>query len=281
MPPPPVKPPVRDENANDDQMDILANAGVNLREEEQFAMSFHTNSIRQQPAFGASGPNALGSAYTQFSTQDADSFYGSGPANQPASQIKDGKTQEEIEKEMADDAWKHAANRLAIARQQELGNPRTHVGALWSRMDKIAKDNGLTLNTDNGKMPKLKLPDEFPSQTVQIKTKVGPNGNMVVADGVFLPQDTALADQLALVSLATSFRIRGLLEEAYALSQARRLHSQGVVPPKYHDIAVPMSPDDGTIVQDIAPRHGWESAISLGTKPNGKSHHLATSPSIG
>ena len=250
MGPPLARPAVREENANDDQMDILANAGIDLRAEEAFAASFHTNSIGQQP-------------------QGADSFYGSGPANQPGSSTE-GKTQEEIKKELADSAWKAASAKLAHSRQHELSHPHTHVGALWSKMDKIARENGLTLNTDQGKMPKLKLPDSFERDIVLVE-KVGPEGTMIVAEGTFLPPDTALADQLALMSLATSTRIRMLLEEAYAISKARRLHSHGAVPTEFTDVAVAQPLVAGSVVQENEPRQGWESAVSPGTRPNGTS----------
>lgn len=262
MGPPPFRPAAKDENANDDQMDVLANAGVNLREEETYAMSFYTGSFGSQPQFSKSGPNnVLGAGFNQFSPQGADSFYGAGPANQPGTNV-DGKTQEEVQQEMANAAWKSATDRLALSRQHELAHPHTHVGALWTKMDKIARENGLILSTDKGQMPQLKLPAEFQTNTLQIKTVTGPEGTMVVADGTFLPQDTALADQLALMSLATNVRIRTLLEETVSLARNRRLTSHGVIPEEYEDVAIELRPDAGTEVPDNGPRHGFESAVA-------------------
>ncbi|KFY73118.1 hypothetical protein V499_06762 [Pseudogymnoascus sp. VKM F-103] len=261
---PPSKPAERD-NVNDDQMDVLANAGVDLRAEESFAMSFHTGSFNSQPAFNQAGLNATGHGFTQFGPGDAGSFYGSGPANQPGAPI-DKATQDQIQKKTADQAWADAAYKLAMSRQHELKHPHVHVGALWNKMDKIAKENGLVLNTDNGKMPQLKLPSEFPSE-IKIETRTGPDGALVVANTTFLPQDTALADQLALMSLATNQRIRILLEETIAIVKSRRVGSHGVIPSEWSDVAASSTSAAGTVVPEGAPRTGWESAVSPGTNP--------------
>ena len=250
-------------------MDVLANAGVDLRAEESFAVSFYTAGYNSQPQFGKSGPNTTGAGFNQSSPGDAASFYGAGPANQPGISTN-GKTQEQIEEETAKAAWMAATNRLAQSRQHELQHPHTHVGALRNRMAKIAQENGLVLSTDKGQMPQLKLPHEFPS-ILELKTKAGPGGSLLVADGTFLPQDTALADQLALMSLATNTRIRILLEETVALARSRRVGSHGVIPDEYKDIAVTQSPAAGTIVPENGPRHGFESSVSPRASPlNGK-----------
>lgn len=256
---PPSKP-VEKENANDDQMDVLANAGVDLRAEESFAMSFHTGSFNSQPTFNQAGPNTTGHGFTQFGPGDSGSFYGAGPANQPGV-ATDKVTQDQMLKKTADLAWADAAYKLAMSRQHELRHPHVHVGALWAKMDKIAKENGLVLNTDNGKMPQLKLPSEFPSE-IKIETKKGPDGALVVANTTFLPQDTALADQLALMSLATNQRIRILLEETVAIAKSRRIGSHGVIPPEWVGVAASSTSAAGTVVTEGAPRGGWGSAVS-------------------
>lgn len=266
---PPSKPAER-ENINDDQMDVLANAGVDLRAEESFAMSFHTGSFNSQPAFNQAGPNTTGHGFTQFGPGDVGSFYGSGPANQPGAPV-DKATQDQIQKKTADQAWADAAYKLAMSRQHELKHPHVHVGALWTKMDKIAKENGLVLNTDNGKMPQLKLPSEFPSE-IKIETRSGPDGALVVANTTFLPQDTALADQLALMSLATNQRIRILLEETIAIVKSRRVGSHGVIPSEWSDVAAASTSAAGTVIPEGAPRSGWEGAVS---PVNGKLPHIS------
>jgi len=270
---PPLKP-VEKENVNDDQMDVLANAGVDLRAEENFAMSFHTGSFGSQPAFNQPGVNLTGHGFTQFNPGDAGSFYGAGPANQPGVPT-DKATQDQLLKNTAEAAWNNAAFKLAMSRQHELKHPHVHVGALWAKMDKIAKENGLVLNTEqSGKMPQLKLPSEHPSE-IKLRTIKGPDGALVVAGGTFLPPDTALADQCALMSLATNQRVRILLEETIAIARSRRLGSHGVIPSEWTDVAAPSTSAAGTVVAEGAPRNGWESAVSPRTNlANGTSSRI-------
>jgi hypothetical protein len=261
---PPSKP-VEKENANEDQMDVLANAGVDLRAEEVFAMSFHTGSFNSQPGFAEPGPNPTGHAFNQFAPGDAGSFYGAGPANQIGIQT-DKTTQDEQQKKAAERAWADAALKLARSRQHELHRPHVNVANVWSKMDRIARENGLFLNTDGGKMPQLKLPSEFQAE-VRVQTALGPQSAMIATGGRFLPGDTALADQLALMSLATNLRIRALLEDAVALARGRRTGSHGSVPHEWADVSAPISGSSGTLASDGATRQGWESAVSPRSNP--------------
>lgn len=261
---PPSKPVDRD-NANDDQMDVLANAGVNLRAEEDFAMSFHTNSLSSQPAFSKPGPNSTGHAYTQFAPGDSNSFYGAGPANQSGHVVGDA-TQAVIEKQAADKAWADAALGTARSRQHELTHPHVNVEAVWKRIDRIARDNGVGLSTDQGKMPVLRMEHEFRSD-VTVQTAPGPNGAIVVTGGYFVPADSPLTDQLALLSLATHLRLRVILEEAFTLASRRRTDSHGVVPLEWADVSEPVHVGSGTTILEGAPRSGWESAVSPHSNP--------------
>lgn len=255
---PPTKP-VERENANDDQTDVLANAGVDLRAEENFALSFYSGSFGSQPSFSQNS-QGKGHAFTQFPPGDASSFYGAGLANQPGEDTEKG-SQDKFVKEQVDKAWADAAGSLARSREHELHNPHVGVAVLWRKMDKIARENGIVLNTDNGKMPQLKLPSDFKSD-MQYRTAVGPSASLTATGGPFLPQDTALADQLALMSLATNTRLRTLLEDAYAITRSRRSGADGVVPAEWANAAAPIQGSNSTIVPDGASRNGWESAVS-------------------
>jgi hypothetical protein len=261
---PPSKP-VEKDNVNEDQMDVLANAGVDLRAEESFAMSFHSGSFNSQPGFSETGPNPTGHAFNQFAPGDAASFYGAGPANQAGTQT-DKATQDELQRKVANRVWADATLKLARSRQHELHRPHVDVANVWGKMDRIARENGLVLNTDGGKMPQLKLPSEFQAE-VRVQTAAGIHGAMTATGGRFLPGDTALADQLALMSLATNLRIRALLEDAVALARGRRAGSHGTVPREWADVSAPISGSSGTMVSDGTPRQGWESAVSPHSNP--------------
>jgi hypothetical protein len=261
---PPSKPAER-ENANDDQTDVLANAGVDLRAEETYAMSFYTGSYNSQPSFSQANTTAGGHAFTQFGPGDSSSFYGAGPANQIGDST-DKAGQDKLEKKTADTAWAAAAQNLARSREHELKRPKMNVSMLWRKMDKIARDNGLVLNTDAGKMPTLKLASDFRAE-VNVNTAVGPNGAISLTCGSFLPLDTALADQLALMSLATNQRVRILLEEAVAVTRSRRTSADGVIPKEWVDAAAQTQASSGTLIAEGSPQSGWESAVSPITNP--------------
>jgi len=115
-------------------------------------------------------------------------------------------------------------------------------------------------------MPQLKLPSEFQGD-VRVQTAASLHGAMTVTGGRFLPGDTALADQLALMSLATNLRIRALLEDAVALARGRRTGSHGTVPREWADVSAPISGSSGTMISDGASRQGWESAVSPRSNP--------------
>jgi hypothetical protein len=260
---PPSKPAERD-NTNDDQMDVLTNAGVDVRAEEMYAMSFHTGSFKSQPVFSQPGAVATGHAFTQFVPGEAALLYGAGPVSQTGYPT-DSTTQDELQKRAADQAWADAALNLARSRQHELDRPHVNVPRVWGRMDRIARENGLVLNAEPGKMPALKLAAEFHGE-VQVQTVVGPQVAMTVTNGSFIPSDIAITDQLALMSLATNQRIRILLEEAVAIARGRRTGTQGVIPTEWVDAAAPSDVSSGTVVVS-GPSNGWESAVSPRTNP--------------
>lgn len=257
---PPSKPVERD-NVNDDQTDVLANAGVDLRAEESYAMSFYTGSFNSQPSFSQATSISGGHAFSQFDTGDSTSFYGAGPANQPG-QPTDKDSQDELQKKAADKAWADAAHNLARSREHELNNPHVEVSVLWRKMDKIARDNGLLLSTEpGGKMPTLKLPSEFRGEVIT-RTAVGPQGAITTTGGAFLPPDTALADQVALVSLATNQRVRILLEEAAAIARGRFVGSDGVIPPAWADVAEQTHGSAASLIIDGHADSAWENTAA-------------------
>jgi hypothetical protein len=265
---PPSKPAERD-NGSEDQMDVLAGTGVDIRAEESYAMSFHSGSFKSQPAFSQSGPNTTGQAFTQFPPGQPSQFYGAGPASQPG-QATSQETQDEVAKKVADQAWAAAAMELARSRDHELKNPHMDVIKVWRRIDKIAKDHGLQLNTTENadtRMGKIVPAGQLTSGNVNVQTATGPDGSIMTTSGLFLPEGTALIDQLALMSLATNQRLRILLEDAVALARGRRTASHGVIPPEYADVAEATSVNAGTAVPDGAVRSGWESAVSPYSNP--------------
>jgi hypothetical protein len=272
---PPSKP-VEKSREDVDVMDVLGGTGVDLREEEQYTFQMYNTSFNSQLSGSQSGTISSGHSFSQFPPGNEASLYGAGPAN-AAAEPANTKSQDEYHKKAADKAWHDAAHNLATSRQRELNNPFLEVARLHSRMAKLARDNGLSLNTDaKGMMGTMRLPDSFPQRDIRIQTAIGPDGAMTATNGNFLPNDTQLVDQLALLSIASKHRLRGLLEDATKLARGRQTGSHGIIPEDWADAAIESNVATASLVVEGAPRSGWESATSLQSNPLKRMARLST-----
>lgn len=216
-----------------DPMDTLAGTGIDLRAEEQYMAELYSN-------FDSDARNG----YAQHPAGGKSSFYGAGPANQPA----EGNTEESQEKiaaQAAEKAWNESAMRLAAQRTQEINDPFLLVAILHRRAEKVAKEHNLGLNLDmkNPAQPlgKMKVPQVESDPSVTVQTKPGPDGAMVTTTGSFLPHDSYLVDQLALLSIATKTRLRDLVEDAGAVAAHRQKTSHGEIPEDWEPAAAPLN----------------------------------------
>ncbi|EHK99387.1 hypothetical protein M7I_4683 [Glarea lozoyensis 74030] len=242
---PPSKPPEKKDNESD-AMDILNGTGIDLKEEEQYMIN---NSFNHELTRSHAGFATAAHSYSQFPPGNAASFYGAGPANAPA-ESADGKSQEEYIRLAAD------TRRLAMSREREIYDPFLFTMLLQKKVDKAAREQGLTIRAGG-----WVLPENFHNSTVDVKTAVGPSGSMVQTNGRFLSEDAQLADQSALLSLATKQRLLGFIEDAAALAKARQTGSHGIVPEEWTDVAAPVDLSASTIVSEGGVRVGWESAV--------------------
>lgn len=271
---PPSRPVDKNKLDGLDPMDVLGGTGVDLAEEEQYTFQQYSSSFNAQVSRSQPGNISAGHSFTQFPPGHERSFYGSGPANQPG-EAPNAKSQEDFEKKAADKAWVDAAHNLAVSRQRELNNPFLVVSNVHKRMEKIAHDNGLGLNTDvNLKMGTMRLPEHFPEPNVKVQTAVGPDGALIATTGTFIPADSLLVDQLALMSISTKHRLRGLLEDAAKLAKGRQTGSHGKIDDEWADVAVPGCARQNNIVIEDGPRSGWESAVSPLTNPLKRMYHV-------
>lgn len=265
---PPSKPLEKPKEEEHNLDDVLGGTGIDLREEEQYTFQMYNNSFNSQLSGSQSGTISSGHSFSQFPPGDEGSFYGAGPANATAEKDKLKLTQEEYHMKVAEKAWNDAAHDLAISRQRELRDPFLVVGNLHRKMERISRENGLSLNTESNKtMGTMKLPDAFPSPSIRIQSAVGPNGTFTTTEGTFIPPDSLLVDQLALISISTKHRLRALLEDAARLARGRQSGSQGVVPTVWEDVAVQSNSENANHVTDGGPRSGWESAVSPRSTP--------------
>lgn len=264
---PPSRPSDKSKEDGVDPMDVLGGTGIDLREEEQYTFQMYDSSFNSQQSGSQAGAISASHSFTQYPPGDAATFYGAGPAN-AAVEADSALAQNEHDAKAAEKAWRDAAHNLAVSRQRELNNPFLMIGIVHKHMEKVAQDHGLRVNTDaNGKMGTMRLPGDFPSPTIRTQTTVGPNGAITTTNGAFLPHDSLLVDQLALLSIATKHRLRGMLEDAQKLSKGRQTGSHGLVPDEWADVAAPSNAANSSIVAEDAPRIGWESAVSPSTNP--------------
>lgn len=213
--------------------DSLAGTGIDLRQEEQFQADYFAGTYRPEArtGFPANMPGRRSS------------FYGSLSANQPAETI-DEANQRKYELEAAKAAWSDASRTLATSRSNALRNRFLDFSTLHYRADKIAKEYGLGVVLDAktaATTAKTRQEPEIPKPTLAVKTAVGPDGVAFVSTlSSSIPEDTYLADQLALLSLATKHRLRELLEDAHKVATTRQTTSHGVVPDDWLEAATPL-----------------------------------------
>ena len=236
-----------------DMNDMLAGTGINLDEEAEKLNDFE---IRE--------------GFPHHPPGGRDSFYGAGPANQPAQQT-DARSQEELAAEAADEAWNAAARNLAIFRANELLHPFLEPGILHQRLQNRAIQHGLSLNDElkpegkNQYVGKLTNPSDFPKPEIIVSTKEAPDGTMVETRGSFIPHDAYLVEQVTLLSLATKEHVRSLLGEAHRIATTRQKTAHGNVPPEWVDAAAPPQPSTNTEAKSSGT--GAESAVSPRTTP--------------
>ncbi|KAJ0302139.1 hypothetical protein COL5a_009976 [Colletotrichum fioriniae] len=249
---PPSRPPDRPQKEYEyDVTDSLAGTGIDLRAEEQFLSELYVPESR--------------TGFAPYPQGNKGSFYGAGPANQPA-QPAGTDTQNQLVAQAAEKAWQESAKRLAQTRTMELNNAFLQVPVVYRKAEKFARDQGLILNLEtknsNQPMGRMRLPEEFPAPTVTVTTKKGPDSTMVTTTGTWIPQEAFLVDQLALLSLATKQRLRTLMEDSNRIAKNRQTSSHGEVPEEWQVAAAPLKSAPETQTEDETQQSATENGAS-------------------
>ncbi|KAI9158411.1 hypothetical protein HJFPF1_06406 [Paramyrothecium foliicola] len=216
-----------------DVTDSLAGTGIDLRAEEQYMSELYSTAIDSDTRTG----------FPHHPTGPKSTFYGAGPANQPAQAASD-QDADRMAAQAAEQAWTESSTRLAISRSQEVNDPFLLVAIMHRRAEKISKEHHIGLNLDmktNPNMGRLRHPDQFPAPKVTVRTAPGPDSALVHTYGSYIPHDAYLADQLALLSIATKQRLRELVGDAHTVAQNRQKTSHGDVPEEWQPAAAPMN----------------------------------------
>lgn len=219
-----------------DVTDSLAGTGIDLRAEEQYMSELYSN------AMDASSDARTGFAHLPAGPKST--FYGAGPANQPPEPMT-AQSQDQLAAKAAEQAWAESSMHLAAQRTQEINDPFLLVALLHKRVEKIACEYNLGLNLDmknsNQTMGKMRPPEQFPMPKVTVRMEPGPDSTLVQTTGSYIPHDSFLVDQLALMSIAAKHRLRELVEDAGVLATHRQHTSHGDVPEEWAPAAAPMN----------------------------------------
>ncbi len=268
---PPSKP-VEKATDTADLTDVLAASGIDIRDEEAALTQGYYNQNSQPtlsgsyPTNNASSFNSTSSTGSQSGTLSAsNSFnypsqpghsaqgvaYNGGSISQQAAPYQSTEQFESQE-------WRDATRRLNESRQHHLNDPFLKGNTLRHRVGIRSYENGVIYPVD-GLLDKQI--DDHPGSKISTHTITGPKGvKVVAARAALLDKGAVLSDMLALLSLATEERIRGLLEDAAALAKGRRLGSQGAVPAEWSDLALGNDTNPNTVLS--ASRNGGDSAVS-------------------
>ncbi|KAI1343830.1 hypothetical protein F5Y15DRAFT_179733 [Xylariaceae sp. FL0016] len=236
--------------------DMLMGTGIDLEEEQELSNNLM---METRTGFGYHPPGGR------------DSFYGAGPANQPAQQTE-AKSQEELAVEGADYAWNAAARQLAITRSLEMREHLLEPGLCHKRMQEVAYKYGLALNLElkpDGKslyIGKFVQPHDFPKPEIRVSQRPGPDGMMVDTHGSFIPKEAYLIDQIALLSIGTKERLRDMLSDANKVASTRQKNAHGIIPTEWAEAAT-YSPLKTNGAHGDGQQVGADSAASPRTTP--------------
>ncbi|KAM0253849.1 hypothetical protein ACHAQJ_007133 [Trichoderma viride] len=244
-----------------DVTDSLAGTGIDLRAEEQYMAELYSNALETI--------SEARTGFAHYPPGSKSTFYGAGPANQPAQPTD--LSQQQYSAQAAEQAWQDSSMRLAVQRTQEISDPFLLVALLHRRAEKVAREHHLGLNLElknsTHSMGKMRLPENFATPKVTVKTQPGPDGTLVETSGSFIPQDAYLVDQLALMSIATKQRVRELVEDANIIARTRQKTSHGDIPPEWAAAAAPMNAEPLEPMEKADDAIGAEAEAGSGTSP--------------
>ncbi|KAJ2897799.1 hypothetical protein MKZ38_004361 [Zalerion maritima] len=254
---PPSKVPDKPAREDHDPNDILAGTGVDLSAEERLLSEY---------AGAYDFDVAAKTGFPQLPSGGKSSFYGAGPANQ-SEQLPMKEYEDKVKK------WDESASKVQAARATELNKPFSSINLLHAHMKKIAAETGVELNL----VPKDRDKDgkEKPSSqgqggrgldvvpTLSVAKKVGEDGKNVDLYSSYIPKDSNLVDQLALLSIGIKARVRSVLEESYRVSKHRQETTHGA-PAGWADAATPLPGIDGSGAHGGAEEAGENGIQSSG-----------------
>ena len=240
--------------------DIVSASGIDVREEENYLAETYRNQQTNASSSNAFAFQPQSSASSRNNSNvwarprlEGYGLPGAGPFNQAPVSM-------EIVEEDLMAKHKKAARALAEQQQQHLRDPFLEVNTVRHRLAKRANQQGVGLNLEG-------LYDRVvdPPRTVNGTTIQASNGTGIVAMQApsILNENAPLVDLFTLISLATSERVRGLVEDAYGLARGRQYGTHGTVPPEWSSLAIgPGQPNATTAVSSSLTGTAWDRPLN-------------------
>lgn len=228
---PPSRPAEKPTDAAD-LSDVLAQSGIDVREEEAFLTQSYA---APQPA---PRPQLAG-VNTSFASAPSTPGTASANASFDMSQGRPPPTQEQVVPAYSEDAPynqpTYEETRAARRSQYHLQDPFLLTKVLEQKMQKRAYDLGVRIPTEG-----LFHPVPGSRQPIEV---TGPDGSSIVRRGhtIINQEGAPLVDIISLLSLCCEERLRGVVEYSASLSKSRRLHSHGIVPKEWKGLATSTS----------------------------------------
>lgn len=255
---PPSRPAEKPTDAAD-LSDVLAQSGIDVREEEAYlTQSYVAPQVAPRPQLA--GPStSFSSAPPTPGTASANVSFDMSQGRPPATQ------EQQVVPPYSEDAPynqpTYEETRAARRSQYHLQDPFLLTKVLEQRMQKRAYELGVRLPTEG-----LYHPMPGSRQPIEV---TGPDGSSIVRRGhtIINQEGAPLVDIISLMSLCCEERLRGVIEYSAGLSKSRRQHSHGAVPEEWKGLAsAPTSSAVGTDPSSKLPSALADRYLALSTK---------------
>lgn len=253
--------------------DNVAVAGVDLKEEENYLSSAYRNQHGTQGS--ATAVNSFGSvgSWNSLSPENTFASWSQSPtatqlsqAGRPVGPLSQPPVTPHMMEETIKAKHKEAARRQAEKQQVHLRDPFLLANVVLEKIRKKGVDAGVRVRDDTVRIANGGDPNDL--QVGGQRWQLQNGGTLIAANTTVVSADSTLPNILALLSLATQQRTRGLLEDAYTSSRSRQYGSGGKVPPEWLDLAIGKGPSEKTTIRpESVSRTSWDAVPDSAVSP--------------
>ncbi|KIW04910.1 uncharacterized protein PV09_04081 [Verruconis gallopava] len=258
-----------------DITDMVALSGVDLRAEDEYLAQSYLRSTSFTTSFGSQRSSTPSQGNNSSFTQWSQANYGSQPAFEAGRPFNQPPVTEKTLEDELREKHKRQARKYAELRQVHMRDPFLAAQRVREQIEKRAYEEHVRFNQQGIRDIPVRPPGELQPQDVQAKTMMGSDGTGLVAAKAevsvrhTVEQDSPVIEVLSLLSLAANERLRTVLEDAFAVSRARRFGSHGVVPPEWSSIAEGSGPSQDTTAASQSITHtSWDRPPERAVSPS-------------